>query len=467
MLKKWFGLFLVLALLFLAAGCSKKTEDPLSGETPGEAEEFTGGSREEGTTGGEIPDEASASKDSIKASEEAAGAEGSWETKTEAEGSSGDGSDVGDVLPDEASFSSQWENRQEIQAGLLTAGEWCDNLNWDFLVDLVENQNANLPVYQINPMKRLAVHVETKQKQPVADAEVVLLDQAGNILWKAVSDYSGYAYVFYDVFQSSRQQNMGAPYEVKVRKKKEEAAKRVVPAWKKDVQGNPAKGILEDISITLEEDSKTTHLDVMFLFDTTGSMGDELSYLQREFEDIARRIGDENTSFSVNFYRDQGDEYVLDTHEFTKDIKQVSKVLREQAAGGGGDYEEVLDQALQDGICHKKWSKDSTKLLFLILDAPPHKNQQVFKSLQDSIKEAAAKGIRIIPIASSGIDKDTEFLLRSFAILTGGTYTFLTDHSGIGNSHLEPTIGSYEVEPLNECIIRLVNQYHIGMIACY
>ena len=42
--------------------------------------------------------------------------------------------------------------------------------------------------------------------------------------------------------------------------------------------------------------------------------------------------------------------------------------------------------------------------------------------------------------------------MRAFAIATGGTYTFLTDHSGIGDSHLEPTIGSYEVEFLNELL---------------
>jgi len=68
-------------------------------------------------------------------------------------------------------------------------------------------------------------------------------------------------------------------------------------------------------------------------------------------------------------------------------------------------------------------------------------------------------GVRIIPIASTGIDKVTEFLLRSLAMSTGGTYVFLTDHSGIGDPHLVPTIGDYEVELLNELLVRVIDEY--------
>ena len=67
--------------------------------------------------------------------------------------------------------------------------------------------------------------------------------------------------------------------------------------------------------------------------------------------------------------------------------------------------------------------------------------------------------IRIIAVSSSGVDKETEFLMRFLGIHTGGTYTFLTDHSGIGNSHIAPTIGSYEVEYLDDLLVRLIVQY--------
>ena len=43
-------------------------------------------------------------------------------------------------------------------------------------------------------------------------------------------------------------------------------------------------------------------------------------------------------------------------------------------------------------------------------------------------------------------------------VTTAGTYVFLTDDSGIGGPHLDATVGDYEVEYLNELMIRLINE---------
>ena len=50
-------------------------------------------------------------------------------------------------------------------------------------------------------------------------------------------------------------------------------------------------------------------------------------------------------------------------------------------------------------------------------------------------------------------------MCRQFAILTGGTYVFLTNDSGVGGEHLEATVGSYQVEHLNTLIVRLITKY--------
>ena len=76
---------------------------------------------------------------------------------------------------------------------------------------------------------------------------------------------------------------------------------------------------------------------------------------------------------------------------------------------------------------------------------------------------AASKGIKIITVASSGIDKKTEYFFRSQSILTAGQYVYLTDHSGIGETHLEPTIKEeLPVEYLNACLSRLICGYYSG-----
>ena len=64
--------------------------------------------------------------------------------------------------------------------------------------------------------------------------------------------------------------------------------------------------------------------------------------------------------------------------------------------------------------------KNSTKLVFIILDAPAHDTQDIVSSLHATILKAASEGIRIIPIASSGIDSQTEAMLRDMSVLTVG-----------------------------------------------
>ena len=81
------------------------------------------------------------------------------------------------------------------------------------------------------------------------------------------------------------------------------------------------------------------------------------------------------------------------------------------------------------------------------------------ESLHKSITAFAGQGIKIIPVAASGVDKSCEFMLRFFAITTGGTYVFLTDDSGVGNSHIVATVGEYQVELLNDLIVRLISKY--------
>ena len=98
------------------------------------------------------------------------------------------------------------------------------------------------------------------------------------------------------------------------------------------------------MTVTIEEEPSTKALDLMFVFDTTGSMGDELRYLQTEFEDIAKKVADQNTRFSVNFYRDEGDLYVVKSNEFNHDTDLVLEQLKKEYADGGGDYPEAVDQ---------------------------------------------------------------------------------------------------------------------------
>ena len=204
--------------------------------------------------------------------------------------------------------------------------------------------------------------------------------------------------------------------------------------------------------------------DVLFAVDATGSMGDEIQYLKSELLDVLDRAKDINATLNLRvgsvFYRDENDEYLTRVSPFSADLEETLQFIGEQQANGGGDYEEAVHTALNTAITQLSWSDNArARLIFLLLDAPPHHTDAIVSDLHDIIRDAAAKGIKIIPISASGVNKDTEFLFRFFATATNGTYVFITNDSGIGGDHIEATVGEYEVELLNDLIVRLITKY--------
>ena len=93
----------------------------------------------------------------------------------------------------------------------------------------------------------------------------------------------------------------------------------------------------------------------------------------------------------------------------------------------------------------------------MIFDAPPHDGTD--KEISAAVRKAAEMGIHLVPVICSNGDRETELFGRAIAILTNGTYVFLTDDSGVGLSHLEPIVGSCEVEKLHDIIVRIINEY--------
>lgn len=212
----------------------------------------------------------------------------------------------------------------------------------------------------------------------------------------------------------------------------------------------------------LQGSSAKSLLDVALVIDTTGSMADELSYLQVEFESISRSI---ETAFpsaeqrwSLVVYRDVGDYYLTEAFDFTTDPAEFRDELRRHGAAGGGDFPEAPDRALDD-MNHLGWRDGSSvaRLAFWVADAPHHADSVSKLRMADAIRDSQQLGIHLYPVASSGIDENTELTMRSAAQLTGGRYLFLTDDSGVGGPHKEPTIPCYFVTRLDHAILRVID----------
>ena len=92
-------------------------------------------------------------------------------------------------------------------------------------------------------------------------------------------------------------------------------------------------------------------------------------------------------------------------------------------------------------------------MAFWIADAPHHVGRE--GTMANDVLLAQRLGIHIYPIAASGVDDLAEYTMRTAAQVTGGRYLFLTDDSGIGGAHKEPTIPCYFVTALSRAMIRM------------
>ena len=335
------------------------------------------------------------------------------------------------------------------QGGLVTAGEWNDLDNWAFYQKtLMKEPFKGFPDdWQMYTNHRIAVALTAKNK-PAANATVTLF-RNDTPIWTAKTDNLGRAELWVGAFQKEKELNT-ALLRLKVNEQ------WVSTAAISETQVN---------RIALDETlpSPTNLVQIAFMVDATGSMGDELEFLKMDLKKVINEVQKTNTQLKIStatvFYRDEGDEYVVKHSPFTEDINQTTEFISQQRADGGGDFPEAVDKALVQ-LNQLQWQPEArTRIAFLVLDAPPHNKPAVISSIQYSVKTAAASGIKLIPVVASGIDKTTEFLMRFIAMYTNGTYVFITDHSGIGNKHLEPSVGEYQVEKLSDLMVRLIKKY--------
>ena len=348
-------------------------------------------------------------------------------------------------------------------SGIVTAGEWRDLDHWLFWSGLMTTQGedgfSEMPSYWGFYVNQLVAVKYVQEERPVIGAKVEL-SRNGKVVWTAKTDNKGFAYTWVSPFQEL---NEVSPDELTVIiEGSEMAGHPELTSWtsQTEVKINQYQKMTADAQPMIS--NKT---DIAFIVDATGSMDDEIRFLKDDLVDILGKATEKANGISVLrtaavFYRDEGDQYVTRYDDFKTNVASTVEFIKEQNADGGGDYPEAVHTALEASLQKLSWGEDSRmRVAFLLLDAPAHHNQAVIASLQQSIETYARLGIRIIPIAASGADKNTEFMLRFFANLTGGTYTFLTNDSGVGGDHIVASVGEYEVEQLNELIVRLIAGY--------
>lgn len=280
------------------------------------------------------------------------------------------------------------------------------------------------------------------------DVEISLLDDNGNVVYTNIPNALGVCYLFPNWFAYN--------YRISVKYYNGYDVDPIISEY----------DVYQSLTLTLEATQvQKDIIDLMFVVDTTASMDDELNFLKTEISDVVERVSSFNNceiNVAVLLYKDKGELYETLYSDFTNNIQSQVSFLENKIAYGGGDYEEAVEVAIEEAAS-KSWSgANSTKIIVHIGDAPAH--DENINDWYDAVLGLCAKGIRLITVGSSGLSKKTEYLFRSMTLISNGTYVALTNHSGVGDEHMDSNVDiEVTVEYLDNCLVRLISGYHTGI----
>ncbi|MDQ2807281.1 MAG: VWA domain-containing protein, partial [Chloroflexota bacterium] len=352
-------------------------------------------------------------------------------------GAGGSSAEVGQVAP---------------AAPPLSAGQVNDNARFPEYLTYLRGY-AGPPALPLDVTQRVFVRVTDGAGQPVAGAEVQLFDgQRAVFDGRTVSD--GRVLFFPNAAGAQQAQQFRAL----ARRGNAQATGMVSAA------GGEATLALKDVA----DNKGPVGLDLVFLLDATGSMGDEIDRIKATVDTIATRIqqlpGSSAPRLGLVAFRDHGDEYVTRSWDFTADVQQFQANLANVQAGGGGDTPESVNAGLHDAIHLPGWADDTTgrrlRMIVLVGDAPPHLDYQNDEAYPALLNEAVAAGIKIYPIGASGLEDQGEYIFRQFAQVTQGQFIFLTYANGASGAPGVATdkhVSNYTVTDLDSIVVNLVS----------
>jgi hypothetical protein len=350
-------------------------------------------------------------------------------------------------------FDSGSQGDQNVTVG-LRAGSVDDNARFaDYLAYRNSFATLGQDVHEFDVTRRHVFTVTNQSGYPLLGARIVISNSgnsnSGDTVADLLTDSSGRALWFPQNFSA----NANSSFKAVVSKGGATA----------HVSIDPTSSVYQ-ITLDAPATAAPVPLDIEFVVDATGSMGDEIAQLKASLSDIATRIdalpAKPDVRFALTIYRDRVDSFLTRTWNFTSDLAGFEKEIAGVTADGGGDDPEDVQQGLYDALHKPAWRTGAAaKLMVLIGDARPHLDYANDPDYITTAVDAARMGVKIESLAASGLDDTGEYIWRQLAEITQGQFLFLTygPTGGPGDTTTHHVDG-YTPMNLEDLVVRLVSQ---------
>ncbi len=335
----------------------------------------------------------------------------------------------------------------------LKAGYADDNKQFNYFVKFLQKYGAHVPHYPLAIKERIWLNVVDAGNRPVLNAQVKVFEN-GQLKDMGRTYADGSFFIF--------------PLAIGIRGNK---LRVTIDYHGSHKVLNLDRNGLRKVRVKLDQPRETFQqipLDLLFILDTAGSMGEEIERLKNTIQIINDNLATlepkPNIRFGMVLYRDKDDDYDTKIIPFSKDLKAFRQELSKIKAEGGGDTPEDLQSALKAAVTQIGWRPNAIRLGFVITDASAHLDYNQSFNYVSAAKEAKQKGIKIFTVGTGGLDIKGEYLLRQIAQYTYGKYIFLTygekgesegGHVGSVSHH---TGTNFQTDKLEAVIIRFAKQ---------
>ncbi len=144
-------------------------------------------------------------------------------------------------------------------------------------------------------------------------------------------------------------------------------------------------------------------VDIAFVVDTTGSMGDDIDAVKAKLTELIEDLEAQNPDWQVGVveYRDKGDEFVARTVQpLTSDQELAQAGVSSLSVDGGGDYCEHVYAGLDAAIADLEWRDETVHRIILIGDAPPHDYADDMSTFDGVVAAAEERDVQIYAIGA-------------------------------------------------------------------
>jgi len=335
----------------------------------------------------------------------------------------------------------------------LKAGFSDDNKQFNYFVQFLKKYEKQVDHYPILIQERIILNVRDAEGRSLPDADVTV--NAGNRTLVSGRTYADGSYLFFP----SEYDSTLTRYRFDVRTLQTEKSLEVERNGKREI---------ETALEVRKSKPENVPLDILFILDTTGSMGEEIERLKKTIDlinlNLVSLASKPRVRFGMVLYRDKSDDYVTRTVPFTDRIELFQQALAPVRAEGGGDGPEDLQSALRAATSELEWTTEGIRLAFIITDAPPHLDYGQAYTYVDAARDAKRKGIKLFSIGAGGLDLLGETVLRQISQYTSAKYIFMTygargeSEGGMVGSVSHHTGDNYETGKLEAVVLKIAKE---------